>query len=142
MQDGLVDLLTGLLVGGLAMSACWGLFWLAIGTVGLARGTCSWRVVLNSSAVLMAPLFFSAMLLWFRGPSHAAHGAFLIGLGIMPLIVIGLGWRQAPDGQRAGAHMLGGVRHLMDELTGKHRGCGGCSHEHEHEHEHEHGGCP
>lgn len=131
MQDGLLDLAMGLVIGGLTMSACWGLFWLLISLVGMTRGTCSWRVMLNSIAVFMLPLLFGATLLWLRGKSHAAHAAFMIGLGIMPLVLVGLGLRQAPDGQRAGAHMLGGVRHLMDELTGKHHGCGGCSHEHE-----------
>ena len=136
MRDGLLDLITGLVIGGLAMSACWGMFWLAIGTVGFTRGTCSWRVVVNSIVVFTMPLLIGTTLLWFRGASQGPHASFIIGLGIMPLILVGLGLRQAPDGQRAGTHMLDGVRRLMDELMGKHHGCGGCGHEHER------GGCP
>lgn len=135
MRDGALDLVTGLVIGGLAMSTGWGLFWLAIGAVGVMRGTCSWRVVLNSVIVSTMPLVIGAAVLWFWGESRGLHAAFVVGLGIMPLVLVGLGLRHAPDGQRAGAHMLGGVRHLMHELTGKHQGCGGCGHEHEH------GGC-
>jgi hypothetical protein len=58
---------------------------------------------------------------------------FGLGLLGMPAVLIGFGLRQAPDGQRAGTHMLDGIRHLKDELLGKHQGCGGCAHEHDSE---------
>jgi hypothetical protein len=134
MQNGLLDFGIGAVVGGLTMSAGWGLFWLVIGTVGLARRTCSWRVVVNGLTVLLIPLLLGCLLIWARGvvPYGPAFGA---GLFVVPLILMGFAWRQAPDGQRVGAHMLGGVRQLLDELLGKQQACGGCSHEHEH------GGC-
>ncbi|HLZ32425.1 MAG TPA: hypothetical protein VKP13_00310 [Nitrospira sp.] len=131
MPDGLLDLGMGVVVGGLAMSACWGLFWLAVGTMGLVRRTCRWLVVFNSLAVSAVPLMLLSGLVWLRGPAYATSPAFAIGLCVMPLVLVGLGLRQAPDGQRAATHMLGGVRHLRDELLGKHQTCGGCSHEHE-----------
>ncbi len=135
MQNGLLDFGVGVVVGGLTMSACWGLFWLTIGTVGLTRRTCSWRVVLNSSAVVLVPLLLGGTLIWVRGGTFTYGAAFGAGFLVVPLVLTGFALRQAPDGQRVGAHMLDGVRHLMDELLGKHQGCGGCSHEHDH------GGC-
>lgn len=131
MQDWTLDFGMGTLTGGLAMSACWGLFWLAVGVTGVARRTCHWRVVMNSLTVAVIPLALASVLVWLRGPVHAA--AFTIGLSVMPSLLVALAARRMPDGGRAGDRMLGGVRHLMEELLGKHRGCGGCSHEHDRE---------
>jgi hypothetical protein len=133
MQDAFFDFGLGAVVGGLTMSACWGLFWLAIGTIGLTRGTCGWRVMLNSITVLAVPLLLGCAILWARGASPPYGSAFGSGLLILPLVLTGFAFRQAPDGQRAGVHMLDGVRTLIDELLGKHKACGGCSHEHDHE---------
>ncbi len=133
MQDGLIDLALGVLCGGLAISSCWGLFWLVVGTVGFSRGAGSARVIQNSVAVMILPLLFLSLLIWLRGPGLRAGLAFGAGLAVIPLVLLGLGIRRAPDGRRAGVHMLDGVRHLMEELLGKHRGCGGC--------DHDHGGC-
>jgi hypothetical protein len=133
MLDGFVDFGLGAVVGGLTMSGCWGLFWLAIGTVGLTRRTCGWRVVLNSVTVLAVPLLLGCTILWARGASPPYGSAFGSGFFVLPLVLMGFAFRQAPDGQRAGAHMLNGVRKLTDELLGKHNACGGCSHEHDHE---------
>ena len=129
-----VDFGLGVLTGGLALSICWGLFWLIIGTIGIVRRTCGWRVVLNSLIVGVVPLCLAGALLWLRGEAQRGQ-AFAAGLPVMPLVLMGFSLRRAQDGQRAGIHMLEGVRHLMGELLGKHRGCGGCSHEHDH------GGC-
>lgn len=137
MQNELLDFGAGVLCGGLMMSASWGLFWLAVGTVGVTRGTCSWRVLLNSVAVAAIPLLLGFLLIWLRGSALAFGLAYGLGLSVMPLVLIGFGLRQAPDGQRAGTRMLDGVRHLVDELLGKHHGCGGCGQEHDQGH----GGC-
>jgi len=133
MQAGVFDFGIGAMVGGLTMTACWGLFWLAIGTVGLTRQTCGWRAVLNSVTVLAVPLLLGWMLLWLRGASLPLGSAFGSGLFVIPLVLLGFALQQAPDGRRAWIHMLVGVRQLMDELLGKHLGCGGCSQEHDHE---------
>jgi len=130
--EGLLDFGIGTAIGGLMMSAGWGLFWLLIGMVGLARRTCGWRVVLNSLVVSAVTILFVSGLVWLRGPAHSFNSAFTIGLCVMPLVLVWFGLREAPDGQRTGARMLGGVRHLMDELMGKHHACRGCDHEHEH----------
>lgn len=133
MQDELLNLGVGIVVGGLLMSAGWGAFWLVIGVVGLGRQTCGWPVLLNSLTVLVVPLLLAWGLLWARGGPTSLDSAFSMGLSVVPLLLLGFAFRQAPDGQRAGMHMLAGVRHLMDELLGRHHGCGGCSHEHGHE---------
>ena len=124
-----VDFGLGILSGGLVLSMGWGWFWLVIGTVGLARRTCRVRVVLNSLIVGVVPLCLVWALLWARGHMEGNSQAFAAGLSIMPLVLVGLALRRAPDGQRAGTHMVEGVRHLMDELLGRHHGCGGCIHE-------------
>lgn len=135
VQDGVVEMVVGILCGGLAISSCWGLFWLAVGTVGFSRGTSSARVILNSVAVMFLPLLFMSLLIWLRGTGPTPGLAFGAGLAVIPLVLVGFGMRRAPDGRRAGVHMLGGVRHLMEELLGKHQGCGGC------DEKHDHGGC-
>lgn len=133
MTRGLMDFGAGVLIGGLGLSACWGFFWLAIGLAGLIRKTCSWRVVLNSLTVGVVPLILILGLFWWYGGASAVSPAFGAGVLGMPIVLFGLGLRQAPDGQRAGVHMLDGMRNLMDKLLGKHQGCGGCSHDHDHE---------
>ncbi len=132
MSQGLIDFGVGILAGGLSLSACWGLFWLGIGTVGLLRGTCNWRVVLNSLTVGVVPLLLIVGLLWWHGGAYGVGSAFGMGMMGMPIVLVGFGLRQAPDGRRAGAHVLDGVRHLMDELLGRHHECGGCGEEHQH----------
>ncbi|MGQ0667730.1 MAG: hypothetical protein ACT4O4_11925 [Nitrospiraceae bacterium] len=123
----------GLAVGGLGLSACWGLFWLVIGTTGLARRTCGWRAVLNSLTVGAVPLLLIAGLLWLLGGTDHIHPGFGAGLPVMPMVLAWVGLRRAPDGRRAVAHMLEGVRQLMDELLGRHQACAGCGEGHRHE---------
>jgi hypothetical protein len=134
MARTLIDFGAGFVIGGLALSAAWGFFWLAIGLVGLGRRTCGWRVVWNSLAAGVLPLGLILGLLWWRSGGEPAL-SFGIGLAGMPVVLLGLGLRPAPDGQRVGSHMVDGVRRLKDELLGAHHECGGCSHEHDH------GGC-
>jgi len=121
-----IDFGTGLLAGGLGLSVCWGLFWLVIGSVGWMRGTCSWPVLLNSLVASGIPFLLMGLLVWVRDSTEVPGLAFAGGLSIMPLVVVAFGLRRAPDGRLAGIHMLGGVRHLMDKLLGKHQTCGGC----------------
>jgi hypothetical protein len=132
MNQGLIEFAAGVLAGGLGLSACWGLFWLIIGTAGLIRGTCGWRVVLNSLTVGLVPLLLIGGILWWSGGIRGVGSAFGLGVLGMPVVLVGLGLRQTPDGQRAGMHMLDGVRHLMDDLLGAHHECGGCGHDHDH----------
>src|SRR5262245_40729997 len=118
-----IDFGTGLLGGGLGLSAAWGRFWLLIGTVGYRRGTCSQRVILNSLAVFIIPLLMLAALAWWWDSQRMPEFAFFCGLGVMPLVLVAFGLRRAPDGRRAGAHMLGGVQQLMGTVLGAHQEC-------------------
>ena len=49
----------GVLLGGLFLSAAWGLLWLVVGAIGLWRRTCSWRVVANSVVIAVVPLLLA-----------------------------------------------------------------------------------
>ena len=131
MQAVVIHFALGVLAGGLILSGCWGLFWAVIGSIGLARRTCSWRALFNSLAVGAVPLSIAAGLMWMKG--GGADPAFAVGLTIVPLVLMGFGLRHAPDGQRAGMHMVAGVRGLMDDLLGRHQACGGCGHQHDHD---------
>jgi hypothetical protein len=129
MQPTIVDFAKGALLGGLALSACWGWLWLVVGTVGFVRGVCTGRVVLNSLTVGIVPLLLGSWVWWMRHDTVSSMGAFVAGLFVMPLIVVGLGLRRASDGRRAGLHMAEGIWQLKDELLGAHHECGGCAHE-------------
>src|SRR5262249_54815911 len=95
--------------------------------------TCRWRVPANSIVVGLIPLSLIWALLWLEGAEGNA-GVFATGVTVVPLMLIGLGLRKAPDGQRAGIHMWDGMRHLMEELLGTHKGCcGGCDHQRGHQ---------
>jgi hypothetical protein len=119
----------GVAVGGLSLSVCWGIFWLVIGTIGLVRRTCRSRVVLNSLAVGTIPLVAIWALLWIGKGIQENRMAFALGLSIMPMISVGLGFRRAADGQRSGIRMLRGMRHLTEELLGQHHACARCGHQ-------------
>jgi hypothetical protein len=120
----------GLAVGGLGVSACWGLFWLVIGTAGLHRRTCGWRVVLNSLTVGVVPLLLMGGLLWLRDGVDGDDSTFGAGLLVTPMVLAALGFRKAPDGRRAMTHVIEGVRGLKDELLGRHQTCAECREEH------------
>jgi hypothetical protein len=122
----LIDSVAGFLTGGLALSAAWGLFWSVISLVGLSRGTCGRRLVFISLAGGFVPLILASVLVWWTAPLNHMTSVFAAGLMGMPTVLAGLWLRRMPDGQRAGTHLAAGVRHLMDDLLGMHRGCGGC----------------
>jgi hypothetical protein len=131
MQSSIIDFGTGVIIGGLALSACWGLWWLIVGTVGYARGFGRPRVVMNSVAVGVSPLLLAWGLWWMRADALSSRIAFVGGLFVMPLLLTGLSLRRASDGRRVGQHMVEGIRHLRDELLGTHHECGGCDHDHD-----------
>ncbi|MDF0673703.1 MAG: hypothetical protein P0120_05080 [Nitrospira sp.] len=132
MTDVLIDSVSGFLTGGLALSAVWGLFWSAISLVGLSRRTCSWRIVLMSLTGGFVPLALAIILVWWMGHLERMTAVFAAGLMVMPTVLAGLWLRRMPDGQRAGTHLVAGIRHLMDDLLGVHQGCGGCHEGHDH----------
>jgi hypothetical protein len=139
MQSTMIDFASGVVIGGLALSACWGWLWLVIGAVGFSRGVCGGRVVVNSLTVGIVPLLLGSWVWWVRHDIVSSNAAVLAGLCVMPLLAAGLGLRKASDGRRAGHHMAEGIRHLKDELLGAHHECGGCAHGPDADRE---GGCP
>lgn len=126
MTDVVVNSVVGILTGGLALSAAWGLFWLAISLVGVGRGTCGWRVAFMSLVGGCVPLVLVIALVWWMGDLGRLTSAFVVGLLGMPMVLAGFGLRRMPDGQRAGTHLAAGIRHLRENLLGVHQGCGGC----------------
>ena len=132
MTQTVFELLAGVVTGGLILSAAWGLFWLAISSVGLSRGTCGWPVVLKSCVGGFVPLCLALVVVWWMGGVERATAIFAVGLAGMPMVLLGLWMRRMPDGQRAGTHLSAGVQHLMGQLLGKHQGCGGCDEGHDH----------
>jgi hypothetical protein len=63
----------GALLGGLVLSAAWGLLWLVVGAIGLWRRTCSWRVVANSVVIAVVPLLLAWALVRPRGAGIASR---------------------------------------------------------------------
>lgn len=127
MMQAWIEFGTGLLMGGLGVSTCWGLFWLVIGAVGFQRGTCNSQVLLSALTASGVPLAMLAVLLWWRGVGQVPGLEFVGGLSVVPLVLAGFGLRRAPDGQLAAVHMVAGVRQLRDKLLGYQHACGGCS---------------
>jgi hypothetical protein len=124
-----VNFAVGALLGGLLLSAAWGLLWLVVGAIGLWRRTCSWRVVANSLVIAVVPLLLAWALL--SVPDEVTPNmVFVVGLLVMPFILAGLALRPVSGGHRAGASMLRGIGLLIDDLLGKHQACGGCDHDH------------
>jgi hypothetical protein len=119
----------GALLGGLVLSAAWGLLWLVVGAIGLWRRTCSWRVVANSVVIAVVPLLLAWALL--SVPDEVTPNmVFVVGLLVMPFILAGLALRPVSGGHRAGASMLRGIGLLINDLLGRHQACGGCDHDH------------
>ena len=126
MTDVVVECVAGFVAGGLALSAAWGFFWLAIGLVGLSRRTCGRRIVFMGTVGGCVPLALAITLVWWMGGLERMTPVFAAGLMGMPTVLTGLWLRRMPDGQRAGTHLAAGVRHLIGDLLGVHHGCGGC----------------
>lgn len=135
MIDTAVSFLLGLVLGGFGVSACWGLFWLALAIVGVARGTSGWKVVRASGAAGTAPLLLALTVLWMIDAARVPTWPFLAGVAAVPTILLGLGLRKFPDGTRVGERLVGGAQTMMDTILGRHSdcgGCGGCGEEHHH----------
>ena len=130
MPHTMIDFGVGVIIGGLALSACWGLLWLVIGTIGVARGVCHLRVVMNSLVVGITPLFLGWAVWGMRAEAFSPNVAFVFGICVIPLLLTVLGLRRASDGRPVGLHMVEGIRHLKDQLLAAHHECGGCSHDH------------
>jgi hypothetical protein len=121
-----IDFGIGVVIGGLALSASWGWLWLVIGTIGVARGTCSLRVVMNSLVVGISPLLLGWGIWWMKAEAFSPTVVFVAGIFVMPLLLSGLSLRRAADGRLVGLHMVEGIRQLKDQLLATHHECGDC----------------
>ena len=132
MIDTAVSVLLGLVLGGFGVSACWGMFWLVLALLGVARGTSGWKVVRASLAAGTVPLLLGLAVWWMVDAARVSTWPFLLGLVVVPTILLGLGLRRLPDGTRVGERLVGGARTMMDTILGRHHECGGCGEEHHH----------
>lgn len=133
MMNSLIAIGVGFLVGGLAVSTVWGMFWFVIGLIGLSRRTCGWDIVAKGLAGGVVPCSLLLGLLWWRGDGGDDGIWFASGLAGVPALLVLLSLRSMPDGKMAGTHLLEGIRSLQADLLGARRGCGGCHPEHDHE---------
>lgn len=131
-MDGIITVLLGVVIGGLGVSTCWGLFWLVMALVGFARGTCARRVVQASLTAALVPGVLLGVVLWAIDPGRLGSLAFAIGVLVLPAVGTVLGMRTLPDGTRVAGRLLGGTQTMMDTILGRHHDCGGCADEHSH----------
>lgn len=132
MVETSISFMLGLGLGGLGVSACWGLFWSVLAVLGVWRGTSQWQVVRASLTAGTVPLLLALGVIWMVDPARLATWPFLIGAAGVPAILVGLGLRKMPDGTLVGERLIGGARTMIDTMLGRHHECGGCGEEHHH----------
>jgi len=133
MLETAISILIGIIVGGLSISAAWGVFWLALASLGLARGTSGWKV---ARASFVAGAIPGVLLLWIglaMDQARLGTWAFALGIVTVPAALTLLGLRKLPDGTRVAGRLIGGVGMMMGTILGRHHECGGCGDEHHHE---------
>ncbi len=118
----------GLLIGGFSLMLLWGLLWLVLGTIGMARRTCPSVIVLSSLSSSAIAGLSIAGLFWAMDPSRLTSPAFHIGTVGIPLALMGSGFGRLKDGRRIGAAFMEGTRAMLHQFLGlhQHNGCGGC----------------
>jgi hypothetical protein len=128
MVETVTSILVGVVLGGLIISACWGLFWLVLASVGLVRGTSGWKVLRASfiAGAVPAALLLGVALMLDR--ARVGTWPFVLGFVVVPALLAVLGLRKLPDGTRVAGRLLGGVQMMRDTMLGRHHGCGGDHH--------------
>jgi hypothetical protein len=127
MVDAGLSFGAGLLIGGFSLMLLWGLLWLAVGTIGLARQTCGWAILLSS--VSSSAIAASSMLglLWAIDQARLSSPALHIGLLGVPLALSVTSCCRLEDGRRIGPAFVEGSRLMLHQLLGVHQeGCGHC----------------
>ena len=72
----------GLIIGGLSLMLAWGLLWLVIGGIGLARQTCGWAIFMSSvSSTAIAGLLMAGAL-WLADSARLTSAALQVGLAV------------------------------------------------------------
>ena len=117
----------GLLIGGFGLMLAWGLLWLVVGTIGLARQTCGWVILLSSvSSSAIAALSITGVLLA-TDAARLSSPALQIGLMGVPLALVVASFCRLEDGRRIGPAFVEGSRLMLHQLLGVHQeGCGHC----------------
>jgi hypothetical protein len=131
-MDDVFAVLLGVVVGGLGVSTCWGLFWLVMALVGFARRTCARTVIRASLTAALVPGILLGIVLWAIDRGRLGSPAFAVGVLVLPVVGVVLGMRTLPDGTRVAGRLVGGTQTMMDTILGRHHGCGGCGDEHHH----------
>ena len=131
-MDDVFTVLLGVVIGGLGLSTCWGLFWCVMAFAGVVRRTCDWKVVRASLTAALVPGVLLGVLLWAVDRGRLASLPFVIGIFVLPVVGTVLGMRMLPDGSRVVGRLVGGTQAMMDTILGRHHDCGGCGDEHHH----------
>lgn len=131
-MDDVFAVLLGVVIGGLGVSTCWGLFWCVMAFVGFTRRTCAWTVVRASLAAALVPGALLGVVLWTIDRGRLGSLAFAVGVIVLPVVGVVLGMRTLPDGTRVAGRLIGGTQSMMDTILDRHHGCGGCGDEHHH----------
>ena len=127
MVDAGLSFGTGLLMGGLGFMLGWGLLWLVVGGIGLARQTCGWAIVLSSVSSTVIAVLSMAGVLWAVDTARLSSSALHVGLGVVPLALLATGFCRLEDGRRIGPAFVEGSRLMWHQLLGLHQaGCGRC----------------
>ena len=127
MVDAGLSFGAGLLIGGFSLMLLWGLLWLVIGAIGLARQTCGWAILLSSlSSSAIAALSMLGMV-WFIDQARLSSSALQIGLLGVPLALVVASFGRLEDGRRIGPAFVEGSRMMVHQLLGvPQEGCGHC----------------
>ena len=127
MVEAGLSLGAGLLIGGFSVMLLWGLVWLVVGTVGMARRTCPSVILLSSLSSSAIAGLSIAGLFWAMDPTRLTTPAFQVGIMGIPLALMGAGFGRLKDGRRIGTAFLEGSRAMLHQFLGLHQnGCGGC----------------
>ena len=131
-MDEILTVLLGLVIGGLGLSTCWGVFWCGVAFAGFARRTCRWSVVQASLTAAFVPGVLLGIVLWVVDRGRLGSPGFAVGVVALPVVGVILGMRTLPDGTRVAGRLVGGAQTMMDRILGGHHGCGGCGDERHH----------
>ena len=131
MVDAGLSLGVGLLSGGLALMLAWGMLWLVVGSIGLARQTSGWPIFMSSVSSTVLAGGSLALLWWAVDAARLSSAAFHAGLAAIPLALLAAAACRLQDGRRIGPAFVEGSRLMFHRLLGPHQNEGGCGHCHE-----------
>ena len=131
MVDAGISFSVGLFIGGFSLMAGWGLLWLVVGGIGLARQTSGWPIFISSVSSTVIAGGALALVLWAVDAARLSSTALHVGLGGIPLTLCVASAFRLQDGRRIGPAFVEGTRLMVQQLLGVHPEEGGCGHCHE-----------